>query len=574
MAVPRRRFIRYLIPIAAIFLLYRAFFGLSSAGSDDGPILNQAPSSKAGPIEFVASGFDWATGFTPYHPRPPAEQARLPPASARKPIRRVQHAFEADPPRHDRPVQEARQKAVRDAFKKSWDSYAKHAWTMDELRPLSGGGKTTFGGFGATLVDALDTLWIMGLRQEFVDAAREACRLNFSPDAITKRVDSLYVFETTIRFLGGMISAHDLSGEPALLKKAVELGDLLLVAFDTPTRIPGFWLNFKDAADGKQYAGSSDPAASATSLSLEFTRLAQLTGNDKYYDAIDVISTMLQKTQNQTLLPGMWPMLLNFQSWAESGAQPHREFGLGALADSLYEYLPKMHALLAGSDPKYETMYRAAMDVVEKHVLFRPMAPPNGSATEGTIPDILFSGTATVHQDGRVTNNNEGQHLACFTGGMFALGGRLFDIPHHIQIGEKLARGCAWGYSSFPTGLLPEIFGTPACPSIDKKCPWDEERWMREIRSPWQTPKINMKGAVDGSDKSKLLPRGFSHARDPRYILRPEAIESVFVLYRITGQDELRDIAWQMFLDIQTATSTPLGNAAIEDVTVIELLAG
>ncbi|TLD29151.1 hypothetical protein PspLS_04006 [Pyricularia sp. CBS 133598] len=566
MPAPRRRFIRYLLlPIAAIFLLYRALFGPSlSAGSDDGPILNQAPPSRAGPIEFVPSGFDWANGFTPYYPRPPADQARLPPASARKALPRVQHAFEADPPRHDQPIQEARQKAVRDAFKKNWDSYAANAWTRDELRPLSGGGKDTFGGFGATLVDALDTLWIMGLRQEFVDAAREACRLDFSPTAITKRVGSLNVFETTIRFLGGLISAHDLSGEPALLRKAVELGDMLLAAFDTPTRIPGFWLNFQDASKGQQYAGSSDPSAAAASLSLEMTRLAQLTGNDKYYDAIDVVSNMLQKTQNHTLLPGMWPTLLNFQSWEIPGSQPHAEFSLGALADSLYEYLPKMHVLLAGSDPKYEAMYRAAMDVVEKHVLFRPMAPPNGSAT---IPDILFSGTAKVHEDGSVTNNNEGQHLACFTGGMFALGGRLFDNPHHLKIGEQLARGCAWGYKSFPTGLLPELFGTSVCPSIDTKCSWEEDRWLKEIHSPWEKPKVNRKGAVNGFDKSKLLPRGFTHARDPRYILRPEAIESLFVLYRITGQDELRDIAWRMFLDIQVATSTPLGNAAVEDVT-------
>lgn len=567
MAAPRRRFIRYiLLPIAAIFLLYRGFFGPSSAGRDDGPILNQAPPSQTGPIEFVPSGFDWATGFTPSHPRP-AEQARLPLASARKPLPRVQHAFEADPPRHDQPVQEARQKAVRDAFKKSWDSYSKNAWTRDELRPLAGGGKDTFGGFGATLVDALDTLWIMGLRQEFVDAAREACRLDFSPTAITRRVGSLNVFETTIRFLGGLISAHDLSGEPALLSKAVELGDMLLAAFDTPTHIPGFWLNFQDAAKGHQSAGSGDPSAAPTSLSLEFTRLAQLTGNDKYYAAIDVVSSMLQKTQKNTLLPGMWPTLLNFQSWETAGAQPHAEFGLGALADSLYEYLPKMHLLLEGSDPKYEAMYRGAMDVVEKHVLFRPMAPPNGSAAEGTIPDILFSGTATVHQDGSVTNNNEGQHLACFTGGMFALGGRLFDNPHHEKIGEQLARGCAWGYARFPTGLLPEMFGTSVCPSIDKQCAWDEGRWIREIQPPWEKPKVNRKGAVNGFDKSKLLPTGFTHARDPRYILRPEAIESLFVLYRITGKDDLRDIAWRMFLDIQTATSTPLGNAAVEDVT-------
>jgi mannosyl-oligosaccharide alpha-1,2-mannosidase len=50
----------------------------------------------------------------------------------------------------------------------------------------------------------------------------------------------LNVFETTIRYLGGLLSAHDLSNGkyPILLQKAVELGDMLYAAFDTPNRMP------------------------------------------------------------------------------------------------------------------------------------------------------------------------------------------------------------------------------------------------------------------------------------------------------------------------------------------------
>lgn len=47
------------------------------------------------------------------------------------------------------------------------------------------------------------------------------------------------VFETTIRFLGGLLSAFELSGEkhPVLVEKAKEVADKMAFAFHT-VRIP------------------------------------------------------------------------------------------------------------------------------------------------------------------------------------------------------------------------------------------------------------------------------------------------------------------------------------------------
>lgn len=56
---------------------------------------------------------------------------------------------------------------MKDATKHSWDSYVKYAMGLDELMPISQRGKNTFGGLGATVVDSLDTLWIMGLKEEY-----------------------------------------------------------------------------------------------------------------------------------------------------------------------------------------------------------------------------------------------------------------------------------------------------------------------------------------------------------------------------------------------------------------------
>ena len=106
----------------------------------------------------------------------------------------------------------------------------------DEVGPISGGYTDHFGGWGATLVDALDSLQLMQLDKEFATAVAALKKIDFT----NANVEILNVFETTIRFLGGLLSAYDMSNakHPTLLEKAVELGDMLYAAFDTPNRMP------------------------------------------------------------------------------------------------------------------------------------------------------------------------------------------------------------------------------------------------------------------------------------------------------------------------------------------------
>lgn len=47
------------------------------------------------------------------------------------------------------------------------------------------------------------------------------------------------------------------------------------------------------------------------SLSVEFARLAQVTGNNKYYDAIARITNEFEAWQNHTKLPGLFPLWLD-----------------------------------------------------------------------------------------------------------------------------------------------------------------------------------------------------------------------------------------------------------------------
>lgn len=447
-----------------------------------------------------------------------------------------------------------RKQAVKDAFERCWYSYKSHAWMADELAPVSGGKKNHFGGWAATLVDSLDTLWIMDMMDEFETAVSAAVPIDFGASVL----EEINVFETTIRYLGGFLAAYDLSGDQRLLDKAVQLGDMLLVTFDTPNRMPITRWNVKTAKSMRpQYAHETTLVAELGSLSLEFTRLSQIMGDPRWYDAIDRVMRLFDEQQSKTRIPGMWPIIVNARV---PDLTFHNSFTLGAMADSLYEYLPKMYALLGGLDPKYKKMYQDSMAAAIKYTLWRPMTPDNA--------DILLSGTAAWHKDG-VLGDTQGQHLVCFAGGMFALGGRLFEAPHHVEVGRKLTDGCVWTYKAMPLGIMPEVFSMSACPT-KKSCQWDEVQWKKDVVAarggdPKYTPAV-----ADAVISEKHLPPGFSSIKDPRYLLRPEAIESVFVLYRTSGRRDLLDAAWDMFQAVQNNTRTALANGALADVTRID----
>jgi mannosyl-oligosaccharide alpha-1,2-mannosidase len=490
------------------------------------------PKPPSREYDYVPTSYNW-TSFNPWYPRDPSEDAPLPTGKP-LPIPKIQNPFKEKPNAERRKLLASRRDEIKAAFEKSWHSYKTEAWLWDELRPISGGGKNTFGGLGASLVDSLDTLWMLDMKEDFYEGVAAVARMDF----LNITGESLNMFETTIRHLGGLLSAYDLSGEKVLLRKATELGDLLSMGFDTPNHLPGFWLNFKDAFNGKQMAGSNDPSASPGSLSLEFTRLAQLTGESRYYSAVNRIMTFFEEIQNTTKLPGMWPVTVNFAYERAKSA----DFSLGGLADSLYEYLPKMHLLLGGLDVKYEKMYRDAIKVVEKHLLFRPML--------GTEDDVLFSGDLLVVGE-ELKLTGEAQHLGCFVGGLFGLGSKTFDIPHHTILGDLITRGCVWGYSAFPHGIMPEIFQMIPCKSRDN-CHWNETRFKEE----------SSHSGIAGA------PKGVSRLRDSRYLLRPEAFESLFVMYRVTGNAEYQDMAWNMFEAVRKVCETELAFAAVSDVTV------
>jgi mannosyl-oligosaccharide alpha-1,2-mannosidase len=134
----------------------------------------------------------------------------------------------------------SRRDAVKASFDRAWEGYKSKAWMKDELAPISGTARNPFAGWAATLVDTLDTLLIMDKTADFELAVGALKDIDFT----TTEDEELNTFETTIRYLGGLLSANDLSNGtyPILVEKALQLGHLLYAAFDTPNRMPiGRW---------------------------------------------------------------------------------------------------------------------------------------------------------------------------------------------------------------------------------------------------------------------------------------------------------------------------------------------
>lgn len=267
----------------------------------------------------------------------PTESLIKLPSGKPKAIPKIQAKFKKEDAatKADRVAKLAR---IQKVAKKSWDGYKTKAWLHDELRPESGTFRDPFAQWGATLVDSLDTLWIMGLKEDFEEAAKAVDKIDFTT---TTRAD-IPLFETTIRYLGGLVAAYDLSEKKYknLLDKAVELAEVLISAFDTPNRMPETYYYWRpDFASQKHRAGTNVVLAEIGSLSVEFTRLAQLTGEHKYYDAIARITDNLEEFQGKTQLPGMWPVYIDASGcgrrYPDTGSQEPLKAPNGYLEDTV-----------------------------------------------------------------------------------------------------------------------------------------------------------------------------------------------------------------------------------------------
>ncbi|KAL4871227.1 mannosyl-oligosaccharide alpha-1,2-mannosidase 1B [Aspergillus spectabilis] len=418
------------------------------------------------------------------------------------------------------PRDTSRADAVKEAFSHAWDGYYKYAFPNDELHPVSNGYGNSRNSWGASAVDALSTAIMM----------RNATIVNQIIDHITvvdysKTSTTVSLFETTIRYLAGMLSGYDLLKGPGaglvddgkvdvLLEQSRNLADVLKFAFDTPSGVP--YNNINITSHGNDNATTNGLAVTGT-LVLEWTRLSDLTGDEEY-------ARLSQKAQDYLLRPEPaeyepFPGLVGHNINIATGQFADGQVSWNGGADSYYEYLIKMYLY----DPERFSLYRerwvAAAESSIEHLASHPV----------TRPDLTFLSTYSEGEFGLVS-----QHLTCFDGGSFLLGGTLLDRQDFIDFGLDLVAACHETYNATLTGIGPEQFS------------WNPD-------------------TVPDNQKELFERAGF-YIDSGTYVLRPEVIESFYYAWRVTGDETYREWVWNGFVAINKYCRTASGFSGLKNV--------
>ncbi|XP_018614917.2 endoplasmic reticulum mannosyl-oligosaccharide 1,2-alpha-mannosidase isoform X3 [Scleropages formosus] len=387
-----------------------------------------------------------------------------------------------------------RLEAVKEAFRHAWKGYKEFAWGHDELKPISKSYGEWFG-LGLTLIDALDTMWILNLKEEFKEARTWVAKeLSFD-----KNVD-VNLFESTIRIVGGLLSTYHLSGDSLFLEKAKDIGSRLLPAFNTPSKIP-----FSDVNIGKGTAHpprwtSDSTVAEVTSIQLEFRELSRLTQDPRYQKAVDEVMKLVHKLDGKH--DGLVPMFIN----TNTGQFTHLGvFTLGARADSYYEYLLKQWIQGGKKETELLEDYMQAIEGVKKNLL------KQSSPRSLTFVGELSHGHFSPKMD----------HLVCFLPGTLALGAHNGLSAEHMDLAKRLMETCYQMYAQMETGLSPEI--------------------VHFNMVPHEGLDVDVKPA------------------DRHNLLRPETVESLFYLYRFTQDKKYQEWGWEMFQNFNKYTRVPTG---------------
>ena len=267
-------------------------------------------------------------------------------------------------------VEQQRAAAVKDAFTFAWNGYFTTCRGQDELEPVTNTYANPRNNWGASAVDALSTALVMESQPIVTDILNYIATIDYTTTAT-----EVSLFETTIRYLGGMLSGYDLLKGPlsqlaenssavdTLLTQSKSLADRLSFAFNTPTGIPSNNLYFNDqTTDGSTTNG----LATIGTLCLEWQRLSDLTGDTSYGD-------LVQKAEGYLLSPlpeanEPFPGLVGTNVDISNGLFLDATGGWNGGDDSFYEYLIKMYAYDSSRYSNYSDRWIMAADSTIKYL--------------------------------------------------------------------------------------------------------------------------------------------------------------------------------------------------------------
>jgi mannosyl-oligosaccharide alpha-1,2-mannosidase len=344
---------------------------------------------------------------------------------------------------------------VRSEMRWAWRNYCEHAWGKDQIRPVSGGNESfplKDHHLGLTIVEALDTLWVMGLDEEFRDGIEWVkANLNFDVDG------EVSVFETSIRLVGGLLSAYHACGDPVLLAKARGCADRLMHSFAaSPIGIPHRYINLKTSA----LRGSETNPAETGTFIPEFGFLSRATGDDRYRAAAKrALASMFERRSKIGLLADSIDCM--------TGEWKSRRATIGPPSDSYYEYLWDGWDLLGDRDCL--RMYRACTAAILKH-------QPLWQGANLWFANVDFETGKPI--------DSEQDELGSFYGGLLAQGG-------DVRMGAAHTR--TWAKVQTRYGVLPESIDSTDMRALSKSNDLRPEladaafnHWLLDRREEWR----------------------------------------------------------------------------------------
>lgn len=399
-----------------------------------------------------------------------------------------------------------RQAAVKKAMKYAWDAYVKYAWGKDELKPVSKSSQNWLD-IGLTIVDSLDTLWVMGLKDEFTQA-----RDWIAKEQTFDRNRQVSTFETSIRVFGGLLSAYDLSKDRVFLDRAKDIGDRLAHSMDkSKIGIPTASVHLMTGeGQSPSWTGSRSILSEIGTLQLEYVYLAKALNEPKYAERVLNIFDQVHKAAQAQKLNGLYPVYVGLDDAHLSG-----HVTLGALGDSFYEYVLKLWKLTDGKVPRLREMYDEMADALAEHMV------------QKTTPSGLWYFAEIAEATRPTSRNSKMDELACFAGGgMFAYGAQGKTKERDLTIGAEVTSFCHEMWHRMASGIAPE--------------------WVQ----------------INGNNDFAPGPGG------THYLLRPETIESFFYMWRLTKDPKYRDWGWEAFQAIEKNCRVESGGySGIRDVT-------
>jgi mannosyl-oligosaccharide alpha-1,2-mannosidase len=405
--------------------------------------------------------------------------------------------------------------AAEKIFTTTYAAYKEFAFGHDELLPVSKSFTDDLGGWGASLVDAMGTMLVMGLTDLFDQTLNFTSQIDFD---VPPSGAIISVFETTIRFVGGLLSAYELSGEqhPILVAKAKQVADKLAFAWIGDNVIPYGHINFTD--NTPQIAITN--IAEAGTLAIEWTTLSKFTGNATYGNL--ALESLTHIASLADPLPGLAAQDIDPATGEFDGAY----VSWGGGSDSYFEYLLKYTRLSNTNNDLFADTWKTAVDSSIRTLL-----------KTSTVGDHFY---LADEDNGQIIH--VGSHLACFFPGNWLLGGKLLQNQTIIDFALKLNDGCWNTYASTATGIGPETF---AFISADGNFTGD--------------------GPISPDQLAFNQKHGF-YITGSDYIQRPEVLESNFYAWRITGDTKYLDRAASAIASFNKFLTAPVAFAGLNDV--------